>query len=526
MSKTKTMFLLAALLSANLLAWVQTSMARRDSTINQLDLLVNIRQRIIHGYVEKPDESKLIEAAARAMVESLEDPFSVYLSPEEQSQFDKQVKGTFSGIGAEIDAHEGRIRIVTPMEESPAWKAGVLAGDIILEIDGTSTLDMKVTDAVGLLTGPEGTTVTIKVRHPSGEEATFPITRARINVHTTRGAWRNQDQSWNYMLDPQHKIGYIRLTQFSDGTSDEMAAALNSLLKQDVKGLILDLRFNPGGRLDKAVEVSDMFLPAGKRIVSTKGRMRPEQVFMSTSRTLMPDTPLVVLINEGSASAAEIVSGALLDNDRAQIIGTRSFGKGSVQQVMSLGDEMDMLNPGSSGKGALKLTEAYYYLPNGRNIHRRPNQDTWGVDPRDGFYVPMNSEEIRKMISVRREGDVVRASQEDRSTLAITPQWIQENLHDAQLAAAVKALVGKLETDSWPVVGVDGVQTHELAARREALERQAQMLQDRLEHLKREIARLDDTPPGAATQPAEAGNIKGTLVIPEEGKKPQPDPGQ
>lgn len=514
MNKTKTMFLLGALLTANLLVWVQSSMAKRESVIGQLDLLVDLRQQIVHGYVEKPDEDKMIQAAARAMVASLEDPYTVYFSPEEREQFDKQVRGSFSGIGAEIDLHESRPRIVSPLEESPAWKAGVLAGDIILEIDGESSLDLKLTDVIGKLTGQEGTDVKIKVRHLSGEEADITITRARINVHTVKGIRRNADQTWDYMLDPVRKIGYIRLTQFNDRSADEMKEALESLVKQDVKGLVLDLRFNPGGLLDAAVSISDMFLPQGKRIVSTKGRTVPEEVRMSSEKSIMLTQPLVVLINEGSASAAEIVSGALLDNDRAQIVGTRSYGKGSVQQVRALGMEAGSLNP-NNRESAIKLTNAYYYLPNGRNIHRRPNKDTWGVDPRDGFYVSMNTEAVREMIKVRREGDILHQNDKDtdkKQTLDITADWIDKNLADAQLAAGFKTLAGKLETDNWPVVGMSDVQSHELAAKLETLENQRQFLQNKLSEIKEEIDKLDKP----LTIPTGAPEVKGAMTTSDD----------
>lgn len=510
MNKTKTMFLLSALLTANLLVWVQSSLAKRESAIGQLDLLVDLRQQIVHGYVEKPDEDKMIQAAARAMVASLEDPYTVYFSPEEREQFDKQVRGSFSGIGAEIDLHESRPRIVSPLEESPAWKAGVLAGDIILEIDGQTTLDLNLTDVISKLTGQENTDVVIKVRHLSGEEAVITITRARINVHTVKGVRRNEDQTWNFMLDPVRKIGYIRLTQFNDRSADEMKDALNTLVKQGAKGLIFDLRFNPGGLLDAAVSISDMFLPQGKRIVSTKGRTVPEEVRMSTDATIMLDQSLVVLINEGSASAAEIVSGALLDNDRAQIVGTRSYGKGSVQQVRALGMEAGSLNP-NNNESAIKLTNAYYYLPSGRNIHRRPNRETWGVDPRDGFYVPMNTNAIREMIKVRRDGDIIRQNNGNGNTTAtdITPEWINTNMADSQLASGFKTLAGKLETGNWPVVGMSDVQAHELAAKLETLENQRQFLQNKLGEIQEEISKLDKP----ATTPSGAQDLKGAVKI-------------
>jgi carboxyl-terminal processing protease len=327
--------------------------------------------------------------------------------------------------------------------------------------------------------------------------------------------WRNDDQSWDYMLDPKRKIGYIRLTQFSEHTAEDFKAALESLVKQHAKGVILDLRFNPGGLLDAAVAVSDMFLPAGKRIVSTKGRTVPEEVRMSTDQDIMLTEPLVVLVNQGSASAAEIVSGALLDNQRAQLVGVRTFGKGSVQQVHALGMEAGSLNPGQP-QSALKLTNAYYYLPNGRNIHRRPNKDTWGVDPNDGFYVPMDTDEIRKMITVRREGDVIHRKEKGHDNLDITPDWIQQQMADKQLAAGFKAMVGKLDTGNWPVVGLNDVQAHELAARRESLENQREFLQDKLTEIQAQIDKLDKP----VTLPGTAQKVQGAVQTAPATTKP------
>ena len=254
-----------------------------------------------------------------------------------------------------------------------------MAGDLVLEIDGKSTDGMSIADAIKMLQGQEGTKVTLKVRHPSNQEETIAINRAQINVQTVKGIRRDGQNRWDFMLDNAHGIGYVRINQFTRSTAGDVRAALNQLTERGCKGLIIDLRFDPGGMLESAEQVSDMFLPAGKRIVSVKGRTTPEQVTMSKDQSDDVTVPMVVLANEASASAAEIVTGALSDNNRARFVGTRTFGKGSVQQVQTL----------DAGRGALKITTAYYYLPNGRNIHRRKDKDVWGVDPSPGCYVPM-----------------------------------------------------------------------------------------------------------------------------------------
>lgn len=491
--------LTAAFLAGAVLAQPAITLARKTNVFDQIELLVDIRHEIVNEYVEEPDQTRMTEQAVKGMVEALEDPYTVYLPPSEVSDFEKQVRATFSGIGAEVDQNENRPRIVTPLEGSPAWKAGVLAGDIILEIDGTSTLNMKISDAVKRLTGPEGTQVAIKVRHENGEEKTFNITRARINVQTVKGLRRNADLHWDFMIDPQQKIGYARLSQFSDNTADELKAALDGLVAQGVKGLILDVRFDPGGLLEAAAEISDLFLKSGQRIVSIKGRRVPERVIEAkTDNSPLEQIPIVILANEASASAAEILTGALSDNERAVFIGTRTFGKGSVQQVKML----------DSGEGALKITNAYYYLPNGRNIHRREKSDVWGVDPKDGFYVPMGTEQIRKMIEKRRDADVLRKGN-SATQPTITPEWIESELADPQLAAALRAVSGKLQSNQWPKVGQSNVAALVKINEKQKLIKRRETIETALSEVNKSLARLDD-PSAPATQPSSA------TTMPEE----------
>ncbi len=476
---------------------VADTLARREGDVlSQIDLLVDVRHEVVQGYVEEPDQKKMITEAVRAMVGSLNDPYTLYLPPDELDLFDKQVRGSFSGIGAEIDIHEGRLRIVSPLEDSPAWQSGVMAGDIVLEIDGQSTEGITLTDAVKRLTGPEGTEVTIKVRHPAGDEKTITITRAKINVQTVRGLRKGGDNHWNYILDPVNRIGYIRITQFSENTAEGVRKALDQLQAADARGLILDLRFNPGGLLESAVAVCDLFLDQGQRIVSIKGRAVPERVELATTAAGIGPIPIVVLANEASASAAEIVTGALADNGRAKFIGTRTFGKGSVQQVKML----------EQGQGALKITNAYYYLPNGRNIHRREAAEVWGVDPEDGFYVPMTTEQMTRMVDVRRETQVIPDADAQGNPIVVTPEWLESNLADPQLAAGLRALLGFIETGQWPVVGRSGANEIALETRRENLIRQRDLLDERLEEIQAELAKLQATEQQGQQQEQQAGS--------------------
>ncbi|MEZ6191508.1 MAG: S41 family peptidase [Phycisphaerales bacterium] len=498
-------------LTASLVVLTDAWAAKQADAFKQLDLLVEVRHELVDSYVEEPDQLELIEAAVAGMVNSLEDPYTVFVPAKDVEQFSDRLTGSFSGIGAEIDMLDGRPRIVTPLEDSPAWKAGILAGDVILKVDGESTQDQDQMEVIRRIKGEPGTNVVLTVRRESGEELDITVTRAHINVQTVRGARRKADQSYDFMLDHVNKIGYVRLSQFTEPTVEELRSALEQLNEQGCKGLILDLRFDPGGLLDTAVAVSDMFLPAGKRIVSTKGRSWAEQVFDSTDDTIMPDTPLVVLANEGSASASEVVTGALSDNKRALFVGTRTFGKGSVQQVHAL----------DSGLGALKLTGAYYYLPSGRNIHRKPDAEVWGVDPDEGAYVPMTNEAYEQMIKTRREADVLRPDNGHEESVEVTPEEIEQDLKDPQLAAALKAVLGKIDSGNWPTVGLSNAEELVKLRQKEQLERRRDLLLEELDKVEAELAGEVKAEAEAETAAPDAGKL-----LPEAAPKPEPKPAE
>ena len=497
-------------LTASLVVLTDTWAAKQADAFKQIDLVFEVRQELVDSYVEEPDQMQLIEAAVTGLVNSLEDPYTVFVPAKDVEQFSDRLTGSFSGIGAEIDMLDGRPRIVTPLEDSPAWKAGIMAGDVILKVDGESTQDQDQMEVIRRIKGEPGTDVVLTVRRESGEELDITVTRAHINVQTVRGARRKADQSYDFMLDPVNKIGYVRLSQFTEPTVGELRDALEQLKAEDCKGLILDLRFDPGGLLDTAVAVSDMFLPAGKRIVSTKGRSWAEQVFDSTDDTVMPDTPLVVLANEGSASASEVVTGALSDNKRALFVGTRTFGKGSVQQVHAL----------DSGLGALKLTGAYYYLPSGRNIHRRPDAEVWGVDPDEGAYVPMTNEAYEQMIKTRREADVLRPENGHEESVEVTPEEIERDLKDPQLAAALKAVLGKIETGNWPTVGLSNADELVKLRQKEQLERRRDLLLEELDKVEAELAGEVKAEAAADAKP------EAETLTPDAAPKPEPKPAE
>ncbi|MEM9883526.1 MAG: S41 family peptidase, partial [Planctomycetota bacterium] len=407
-------------------------------------------------------------------------------------QFNESIESEFTGIGAEVSIENNRLHIVTPLEDSPAWKAGVMAGDTVLEIEGTDTFDLPINDAIKLLKGPAGTDVTIKVRHANGEEATLTITRDRIEVQTVRGFSRNADHGYDYFLDRDAGVGYLRITQFGVPTAGEVEAKLRELKDDGLSALILDLRYNPGGLLDAAVKISDLFLTEGQTVVSVRGRAVPETVYRSTGDTLLPGIPVVVLANPFSASASEIVAGALSENDRALFVGERTFGKGSVQQPKML----------SGDQGVLKITNAYYYLPTGRNIHRRADAETWGVDPSDDAYVPMNPDQRRERIEARRARDIIDAQNGNGSPdETVTSDWIEDTLKDPQLAAALRAIQGKLDTGDWPAVGKSNADELVRLAEREQLNRQRELLEESLAEVNEKLRKLGTDEPAGITDP-------------------------
>ncbi|MBI1369279.1 MAG: PDZ domain-containing protein [Planctomycetes bacterium] len=477
MARIRFEFVILAVLLGIFLGRIPDTLALRGNAYDFFDTVVDVRSEIVRNYVEEPDQKKMLTGAINGMVASLNDPYTDYFDPESLEAFDKQTRATFSGIGAEISSEDGHLTIVSPLEDSPAFEAGVMAGDVILEIDGKSTEGLDSNEAVKRITGPEGTVVKLKLRHLSGEEVTFEITRRRIEIQTVKGFSRTKDHHWNFMLDPDNHIGYIRLTQFSDPSADALKAAIDQLKQEGLKGLILDLRFNPGGLLNQAVEISDMFLSSGT-IVSTKGRNSPERIQTATKALDEGDFPVVVMVNEFSASAAEILSGALKDNNRAIILGTRSFGKGSVQQVMAL----------EGGNGAIKVTMAYYYLPSGRNIHRREGADTWGVDPNDGYYVPMSFDEIRKMTELRRDSDVIKDG--NGSADKVTPDWLRDKRSDKQLAAALETMVAKVTTGEFKKVGLANATLLAHVSEKANLEKRRDLLQENLDAVNKKLVEV------------------------------------
>jgi len=319
----------------------------------QTRLIAEVMQRVRRDYVEPIGDKELMDSAVRGMVSAL-DRHSEFLDAEEYREIRNSTRGRYSGVGLEVSTHEGAILVISPIDDTPAQRAGIESGDEIIEIDGVSVRNDRLNDAIGKMRGQPGTPVTIRVRRQNYDDPlTFHLTRQKIKIASVRYE----------LLQPSY--GYVRLSQFNESTADELSRAIDEMTDEVqeqtgdmLTGLILDLRNNPGGILDSAVEVSDLFLDEGI-IVTAEGRT-PESRFRRYAEIgdIMDGGTVVVLVNGGSASASEIVAGALQDHERALIIGTTTFGKGLVQTVIPL----------SRGR-AIKLTTSHYYTPSGDSIH-------------------------------------------------------------------------------------------------------------------------------------------------------------
>ncbi len=349
-----------------------------DSSLKKLRTLVDVLEFVKENYVEQTDTDQLVSGAIKGVVEELDD-FSAYLPPKDYKELKNDTKGEFGGLGIRLQKVDGYVTVMSPMPGTPAFEAGVMPQDRILFVDDKDITEIKLDEAVALMRGKVGSKVklTLSRKDEKGKYQRLPdITLKRATIVP--------EVVYHRMLE--NGVGYLYLVDFSGHSTDEVKKALADLTKQGMKFLVLDLRFNPGGLLTGAVDIAKLFLPAGKMIVYTKGR-KPEyyQEFVTSGTPLYPDLPMAVLINQGSASASEIVSGALQDNHRAVIVGQRSFGKASVQQVMPL-----------SGGAGLRLTIAKYYTPSGRLIHRnyrdKTKADEGGIFPDVEVYFPAKEE--------------------------------------------------------------------------------------------------------------------------------------
>src|ERR1700751_1496344 len=390
----------------------QPGKSEEDNGYAQISIFAKALELIRQDYVDdnKTSYHDLVTAAMKGMLSSL-DPHSQFMDPNDFRDMQDDTRSRFNGLGIEVSMKNGLPTVITAMEDTPAAKAGILSGDQILRINGISTERMDLQDAINVLRGPAGAKVTLTLLRPATKEIKeYILQRAEIKIQSVKGT---------RLLDAEvsgpFKIAYIRLIQFNEPTAEELSKALDDLQKQGMQALILDLRNNPGGLLNSAVDVCAQFLPPNTKVVSTQGRVASQQREYSTSGVIKerPNYPMAVLVNEDSASGAEIVCGALKDLHRAIVVGETTFGKGSVQNVMQLPD-------GS----ALRFTTAKYYTPGKQVIHGN------GVAP--NIRVPMSGEQERLLFTARSSGETIKPA-EDKN-------FIKGN--DPQMLRAIDALKG------------------------------------------------------------------------------------
>ena len=403
--------ILAVLLAGNLLVgarlYSQTpSGGERDTAYEKMALFTRVLEQVREHYVDedKTTYKDLIYGALRGMLQSL-DPHSQFMDPEVYSEMKDDTAGEFGGLGIVISIKDGILTIVAPMEDTPGFRAGLLPGDKIIEIDNEPTDGVTLQEAVKKLRGPPGTKVTIKVLRPKSQDIkAVELVRARINVPSVKDVAMMEDG-----------IGYLRIVQFNEPTAKALQDALDKLRADGLRALIIDLRNNPGGLLTSAIEVSEKFIKRGELVVYTQGRdAKPQQTFRAKGRVHYMDFPIAILVNGGSASASEIVSGALQDHKRAILVGEKTFGKGSVQSVLPLED-------GS----AIRLTTAKYYTPSKRVINER------GIEP--DVVVPMPPEDWHKLLLQRSRRE---------NSLPDEDATGEEPVVDTQLERAIVVLKG------------------------------------------------------------------------------------
>ncbi len=393
--------------------------ANRQETYKQLNLFGDVFQRVQEQYVEEVTDKKLIEAAISGMLQSL-DPHSSYLSPDSYKDMQVKTKGKFGGLGIEITMEDGVVKVVSPIDDTPAANAGMKSGDLIIGINGESIRGLSINDAVSQLRGPVGSKVVITIVRDKKDPFEIEIIRDVIKIRSVRH---------NLIKN----IGYVRLTTFSDTTTSGLEKSIDEIKKEigeKFQGLILDLRNNPGGLLNQSISVTDAFLNQGE-IVSTQGRKDDDtsRIFAKKG-DIIDGKPMIVLINSGSASASEIVAGALKDHSRAIIVGTRSFGKGSVQSIIPL-----------AGNGAMRLTTARYYTPSGISIQAK------GIEP-DIIVEAGITEKNKKIPENRREENLRGAlDKKEKDTEKdsidkpeLTP--VEKLLQDNQISRAVDLIRG------------------------------------------------------------------------------------
>ena len=412
---------------------IKTSIDAPDS-VRDKRLIAQVLGKVLDANrdtVELPEEVVVYEFSIGAT--AVLDPFTNVIWPYDLIEFQKSTQGEFTGVGVQIMEDEsGYLKVVSPLPDSPAYKAGIHADDLITQINGKNAKGVRTSQAVKAITGLRGTSVTLTTRSPDGAEKAHELRRDTIRVASVKGWTQKQGGAWEWLVDSDNGIAYLRLTNFTKDSADEIRKAVEQVRGENGKALILDLRSNPGGLLNAATDIADRFLSRGN-IVSTRTAKNVPTSPPANAHDSSDDVslPTVILVNQYSASASEIVSGALKDQKRALIVGERTFGKGSVQ----------MLFPLENREAYLKLTTSHYYLPSGRCLHREEDSTDWGVDP--DVAVDMTPEQMRSVNKMRQELDVLRDGPTTTpATLPAEFKSREEQLlaSDPQLGAAVLLL--------------------------------------------------------------------------------------
>lgn len=432
------------------------SRSTQPSDYELMATFVEAFQQVESNYVRDVDRRQLMEAAIQGMLNNL-DQYSNYITPEEVPRFNQMVEQEFGGIGIQVNVRNGKLVIVSPLPDSPAYSGGLRSGDIIQAVDGKTMEGATLDGAIKELQGPIGRPVTVRyLKADSGVTEEITLVRQLIKAPTVRGDHYVDGARWDFVLPGSPKIGYVRVSHFSRFTADEVRTVVQELIKEKISGLVIDLRFNPGGLLEVAIEMSDMFLEQGS-IVSVRGRNVSERTWEASPKDTFPQFPMAVLVNNYSASASEVFSACLQDNKRAVIVGERTWGKGSVQNVIRMGN----------GSSALKLTTATYHRPSGVNIHRFPDMkpdDNWGVTPDEGFEIPYTRQMWTAWDRDRSQRDALRrevaADSADSADAVDANTAVAENdaeavFKDAQLLAAVEYIKAQLQ-DAAVVKSKDG----------------------------------------------------------------------
>jgi carboxyl-terminal processing protease len=373
----------------------------------------NIYQLIKDNFFKEPNKDQVFENALKGMVSGL-DPYSEYLTADEYNEFISSTKGEYGGIGVEISIEDAIITIIAPFEDTPAFRAGLLPGDKILEINGLSTEGLSTSDCSKLVRGKPGTPVTLKILHKNAKAAVdITLVREIINMKSVKDVM---------LIDRPARIGHIRITAFQEDTADLFDAALKQLQDKQMKSLIIDLRFNGGGLMDAALRMANHFIPEGV-LISLKGKTVNEEIKANSGDQVITTLPIALLINGSSASASEILAGALKDHHRATLIGSHTYGKGSVQSIFTIRDAKKNVT------GAVKLTTARYYTPSGKCLERDKGVKDFGLDP-----------DILVEMSPQEEAQLLKTRLNPASTTADDPDENASDFTDVQLERAIKFL--------------------------------------------------------------------------------------